>query len=73
MRPGPQEVKWLTTLLKDKLRNRELDAGVKSDMQTLLSVLQDPVFGKIVTIEVCFSHLRFAYVHACVPSDCSDL
>lgn len=57
MDAGPQEVKWLKNLLKDKLRNRELDPGVKSDMQTLLSVLQDPVFGKIVTIEVRFELL----------------
>lgn len=45
-------MQWLTAVLKDKLKNRELDASIKSDMETLLSVLQDPVFGKIVTIEV---------------------
>lgn len=52
---GVQEVEWLKSQLKEKLRNPELDDSVRCDVQTLLTVLQCPVFGKIVTIEVGLS------------------
>ena len=46
------EVRVLQAQLKEKLQMGGLDANMQSDIQTLLSVLQSPLFEKIVTIEV---------------------
>lgn len=60
---GAQEVEWLKSQLKEKLRSTELGDSVRGDVQTLLTVLQCPVFGKIVTIEVSL-HADFLYVYS---------
>ena len=45
-------MEWLAGQLRQKLILADLDDGVRCDIQTLLAVLQCPVFEKIVTIEV---------------------
>jgi hypothetical protein len=49
---GIQEVKWLKHQLQDKLQEQDLSESVKTDILTLLAVLQCPVFESILTIEV---------------------
>lgn len=59
---GHDEVAWLIEKLRDELNTPDLNNSLKSDIETLISVLSCPVFSSLVTIQVCIGAYYFSFL-----------